>query len=74
MMNGDSHNYNLLFDNRRNYLLIMKKIVTQLSLFSIVVGILLPGTIIIEWKKNTEKDLAGYKIYWGIQPGRYSEV
>ena len=52
----------------------MKKIVLQLSLFSIVAGTLLPGTVLIGWKKNTEIDLAGYKIYWGTQPGRYSEV
>jgi hypothetical protein len=52
----------------------MKKIVLQLSLFSIVAGTLLPGTILIGWKKNTENDLAGYKVYWGTQPGRYSDV
>lgn len=52
----------------------MKKIVLHISLFSIVVGSLLPGTVFIEWKKNTEIDLAGYKIYWGTQSGRYSEV
>jgi len=52
----------------------MKKFILQIKLFLIVLVILSPGTIFIQWQKNTELDLAGYKIYWGTQPQKYTNV
>jgi hypothetical protein len=31
-------------------------------------------TVILKWKKNTESDIMGYKIYYGIVPGRYDGI
>ena len=32
------------------------------------------GSATLRWKKNVEPDIAGYKIYYGIRPGRYEGV
>jgi len=42
-------------------------------------GILFPtmlwaSSVTISWQANTEVDMAGYKIYYGIQPGVYSVI
>ena len=29
------------------------------------------GTIIITWDSNTEKDLGGYRVFYGSSPGKY---
>jgi hypothetical protein len=31
-------------------------------------------TVVLKWKKNTENDIMGYKIYYGIVPGRYDGI
>lgn len=30
--------------------------------------------VVLEWKKNVEPDLYGYKIYYGVYPGRYDGI
>jgi hypothetical protein len=31
-------------------------------------------TVVLRWRKNVEFDLCGYKIYYGVRPGRYDGV
>ena len=31
-------------------------------------------TVVLKWRKNVEYDLGGYKIYYGVRPGRYDGV
>lgn len=52
----------------------MKRFVLKISLCFIVIGGLVPATVFIQWKKNTENDLAGYNIYWGTQSRKYSNA
>ena len=32
------------------------------------------GKVVISWNRNTEPDLAGYKVYWGTKSREYSNV
>lgn len=32
------------------------------------------GSVTLRWKKNVEPDIAGYNVYYGIQPGKYNGV
>ena len=34
----------------------------------------LTGSVTLRWPKNTETDLAGYKVYYGVSPSVYSVV
>ena len=52
----------------------MKKIFFNTPLFSIVLGVLMPVAVIVQWNKNIENDLAGYKIYWGTHSRAYTNV
>lgn len=45
----------------------------------LLLSIMLPRTVNAEevtlsWDANSESDLAGYKVYWGISPRNYSNV
>jgi len=52
----------------------MKKIFFNTPLFSIFLGVLIPVAVIVQWNKNIESDLAGYKIYWGTHSRAYTNV
>jgi hypothetical protein len=50
--------------------------VTVAIVIALVVVALTQSTsqVTLAWDANTESDLAGYKIYWGLKSGNYSNV
>lgn len=51
----------------------MKKLLTILMLL-FATSVFAQDYIHLTWFENTESDLAGYKVYWGINSGIYSDV
>jgi len=39
-----------------------------------VMMVLMAGTVTLAWDANTEPDLAGYKIHYGLSSGNYSST
>jgi hypothetical protein len=39
---------------------------------NLTIALSLAGTVTLAWDANTESDLAGYKIYYGLASGSYS--
>ena len=57
----------------------MKKIKTRLCLIMLIFlvfpsSVLAAGSATISWQANTESDLAGYRIYYGTEPGVYGST
>lgn len=49
----------------------MKKLLFILLLFFIPCVVQADVAVTLEWDANSEDDLAGYKLFWGLIPGNY---
>jgi len=50
----------------------MKKSNVEMTIFFIVIVFVMPASVYIQWQRNKEMDIAGYKIYWGTKSKRYN--
>jgi hypothetical protein len=50
------------------------KVFRWLAEVCLVTMILHAGSAVVSWGVNTETDLAGYKVYWGMASGNYANV
>ena len=46
----------------------------KLAILERVMMVLMAGTVTLAWDANTEPDLSGYKIHYGIASGNYDNV
>jgi len=52
----------------------MKRYLQQLILACYIFGMVTPSSVLLQWNANEENDLAGYKVYWGIESRKYKFV
>lgn len=52
----------------------IKNYVQRFVLVCAALGIVTPTSVLLQWRSNTETDLAGYKVYWGTESRKYKFV
>lgn len=50
------------------------KKIKKILILERVMMVLMAGTVTLAWDANTEPDLAGYKIHYGLVSGNYSNI